>query len=129
MVGGNLYTNANAGTLTNNLTISGTFPAEWVGTYQKVYAVTSQEQSLPNITGQIQPVFPGSGFIPMQNMDGALSEVDTSTTNGAIESVNGTKGTRLKGIKLDASKSNSTYGRSSEVRVANITIKIWERIA
>lgn len=89
---------------------------------------SNQSQGLPNITGSFCNILYQitdkeevslieKGCFTNPNIGGAA----VSITN--IKNISGNDG-----IGFDASKSNSIYGTSSEVRTSNSTIRIWKRI-
>ena len=76
---------------------------------------------LPNITGTLNVVIAGEGA----RATGAIYDTTWSSTPGSIGAggLYGAQGVGNKGFGLNASKSNSIYGKSSTVQPASFTIR------
>ena len=83
--------------------------------------MTLQSESLPNITGNAAV----QGFNNNNTYNGAFRQ--STTVVGKKDGGNGDS--NYGGLNIDASRSNSAYGRRNEVAPANYTIRIWERTA
>ena len=76
---------------------------------------------LPNITGTLNVVIAGEGA----RATGAIYDTTWSSTPGSIGAggLYGAQGVGNKGFGLNASKSNSIYGKSSTVQPASFTTR------
>ena len=84
--------------------------------------LTPQEESVPNITGTAYLMIHSSYD---EERIGALYVEKDGASDGNEGSTRGTRGY----MNLDASWSNSAYGRRDEVAPANYTIRVWKRTA
>ena len=88
-----------------------------------------QPQSVPNITGNFYNYGAGGGVsVPNPySADGCFSRSNGSNTNPRLVMDDNPR-TRTT-VNFDASRSNSTYGRRTEVAPNSLTYKIWVRTA
>lgn len=91
---------------------------------------TTEESGLPNITGSARPAIRDGGYALMvDNASGAFyntKEDGFMATNYALNTNSSYRGIW---IHLDASKSNSIYGKSTIVQPPAYFINYWKRIA
>lgn len=85
---------------------------------------------LPNITGAfyMRPLSNGNG-IGWNDINGAIESKIVSNSNKLCDSIaSGAEPKPVSGLFLDASKSNSIYGKSSTVQPPALKVHFWKRI-
>ena len=88
------------------------------GTNANAFNGNKQTDSAPNITGK---------FIADMRVAYGI-EGSFYYENGLLQDFKDSSNTRSGLVCLDASRSNSAYGRRNEVAPVNYTIRIWKRV-
>ena len=84
-----------------------------------------QNQSLPNISGSINPVATDADNQSQINSSKALYG-EWNCRMGATDTSRNINGYMT--VHIDASRSSNIYGRSSNVQTVNTTVRLWKRI-
>nr|DAO66295.1 MAG TPA: baseplate protein [Caudoviricetes sp.] len=84
------------------------------------------EAGLPNITGRVSYVASGYGAAN-STTTGAFCNDDWYKDGDMGYTANGSGGTLIEGLKIDASRSNSIYGNSDTVQPAAFYVYMWRR--
>lgn len=84
------------------------------------------EAGLPNITGEISYVASGYGS-ENSTATGAFCNDDWFNDGKTGYTANGSGGTLIEGLKIDASRSSSIYGNSTTVQPPAFYVYMWRR--